>query len=63
VRSANLTCGTQNFHDSDAITAHIETCLSRLGTDYIDAFFLEYVECGEEKTVIDAIRWWGCTSY
>ena len=52
-----ITCGTMNFHDSDAITAHVERCLNRLGTDYLDAFFLEYVQCGEEETALDAIRW------
>ena len=52
-----ISCGTQNFKESDAITAHVERCLARLGTTYLDAFFLEYVCCGEEQTALDAIRW------
>ena len=52
-----IAVGTENFKDRDAITAHVERCLSRLGTTYVDAFFLEYVARGEEAEAVEAIRW------
>ena len=41
----------------DAIAAHVQRCLRRLGTDYLDAFFLEYVRRGDEEVAVQALRW------
>lgn len=49
--------GTENFTDREALTAHVERCLSRLRTNYIDAFFLEYVPRGAEAEAVETIRW------
>lgn len=49
--------GTEDFTDREALTAHVERCLSRLGTSYIDAFFLEYVPRGAEAEAVETIRW------
>ena len=56
-RKIFIAVGTENFKNRDAITAHVERCLSRLGTTYIDAFFLEYVARGDEAEAVEAIRW------
>ena len=49
--------GIEDFTDRDAVTAHVERCLARLGTDYVDAFFLEYVCRGDEDAAIETLRW------
>jgi len=50
--------GTMNFRSTEAISAHVARCLRRLGTDYLDAFFLEYVQRGsDEGAAVDALRW------
>jgi aryl-alcohol dehydrogenase-like predicted oxidoreductase len=47
-----------NFRSTEAISAHVARCLRRLGTDYLDAFFLEYVQRGsDEGAAVDALRW------
>lgn len=49
--------GMEDFTNHQGIVEHVEKCLARLGTDYVDAFFLEYVCRGDEEEAIDAIRW------
>jgi len=41
----------------DDVAAHVQRCLRRLGTHYLDAFFLEYVRLGDEDVAVEALRW------
>lgn len=49
--------GMEDFTNHQSIVEHVEKCLARLGTDYVDAFFLEYVCRGDEEAAVDAVRW------
>jgi len=40
-----------------AITTHVERCLGALNTSYVDAFFFEDVERGDEVDVVASLRW------
>ena len=49
--------GMEDFTDREKVTDHVARCLARLGTDYVDAFYMEYVCRGDEDAAIDAIEW------
>ena len=40
--------GMEDFTDREKVTDHVAKCLARLGTDYVDAFYMEYVCRGDE---------------
>ena len=49
--------GMEDFSNREAVTTHVEKCLSRLRTDYVDAFFLEYVCRGDEDAANETMGW------
>lgn len=49
--------GMEDFSNKEMVTEHIEKCLHRLGTDYVDAFFLEYVCRGDEDAADETMQW------
>ena len=49
--------GMEDFTDREKVTDHVAKCLARLGTDYVDAFYMEYVCRGDEDAAIDAVEW------
>ena len=56
-RKIFVAVGMEDFTNTDEVTAHVEKCLARLETEYIDAFFMEYVCRGDEAAAIESIEW------
>jgi hypothetical protein len=49
--------GMEDFTDKEKVTDHVAKCLARLGTDYVDAFYMEYVCRGDEEAAVAALEW------
>ena len=56
-RKIFVAVGMEDFTDKEKVTDHVARCLARLGTDYVDAFFMEYVCRGDEDAAVDALEW------
>ena len=56
-RKIFVAVGMEDFTDKEKVTDHVAKCLARLGTDYVDAFYMEYVCRGDEDAAVAALEW------
>ena len=47
----------EDFTDREKVTDHVAKCLARLGTDYVDAFYMEYVPGGRGRRDRRLVEW------